>query len=231
MSTQTYQDFFEAMASAKAAMDKLPTVEDALRSKEYDLHLKQQAFDELEVRFANMLEEMNGLKDKVRSLEVERDDAGFRELEALEKLEMVLGTMRMVHGAMADTLTTAKPKAEATTTVEPDTTTIPSVEPTLVQPVQEPVDQIHVASNGAEIVAEPSPTPTITDWGEPKIMEVAEPGLKPYVGMPGFDKPNSVSWADFLAGGGIRPYWLTDEEVERDAVARSDAISASGLAA
>ena len=58
------------------------------------------------------------LNAKVRSLEVERDDAGFRELEAQDKLDALRNVVLGVHTTLEKTLPKAEPIVEAPAVAE-----------------------------------------------------------------------------------------------------------------
>ena len=116
----------------------------------------------------------------------------------------------------------------------------PTVNPTLVttsEPITEP--------NGSELKANPTPEPALTVGSGPNLLPepitsteggqktpfITNPTVesvqsKPYYGRPYSFKANSVTWREWIDGGGQRPWWLTEDVLGQMDQAPQSAASA-----
>lgn len=86
MSSNNIQDMIRGLAEGQAAIDALPGLRYEIDALKRDLENALQKVQDREVAILAYKSEIEELNVKLRSLEVERDDAGFRELEALERV-------------------------------------------------------------------------------------------------------------------------------------------------
>ena len=90
--TQDVYNILSAITEAKNALEREPQLQSRITELERSLNQSQSHAQELETRIIGYKSNIDHLNEKVRSLEVERDDMGFRELEASDKLD----ALRMV---------------------------------------------------------------------------------------------------------------------------------------
>lgn len=79
-------EILSAITEAKVALDREPQLTSRILELERSLNQAQSHNQSLEVGIIGYKRTIDELETKVRSLEVERDDMGFRELEAEDKL-------------------------------------------------------------------------------------------------------------------------------------------------
>lgn len=111
-------DMVLALQEALASHAKVPDLERSIRSKNDQidqLAYYNQRMEENIIGYKNQIVE---LTSKVRSLEVERDDAGFRLLETEDKLNSLLGFMRNATTAMDDEIRFIDPPKPVPSVVE-----------------------------------------------------------------------------------------------------------------
>ena len=90
----------------------------------------------------------------------------------------------------------------------------------LVSSLREDIDEIdpqpaQPSANPVELVAEPEPVGVIAPEPKPEPDPLAYDQLYPYSGKPYSFKPDSISWREWVTGGGQRPWWLTDLELDK----------------
>jgi hypothetical protein len=211
--TSQVNEIFEAFAQAKDALSELPKVRGEL--------FAITVIDNQDKVIAELKAKLEASEAKASALEVERDDAGFRELEANEKLENILKAV----GVVTDTLS-AKVKE-----VKPE----PEVEQVQDKPEVEEVRSFTDYDNTAYTlpVIPEGKYPTEVHMNEDGVLHLVpiaevpqEPSAEEVQAAPRpfedwHDKPYSVSWKDFINGGGRRPYWLNDHDIEQDHAERN----------
>lgn len=177
---------------------KVPDLERTTADLTHKVEQEQRHNQGLEENITSYKRQIEELTNKVRSLEVERDDYGFRQMQAedtVEKLRKVLGNLTNEVGDALRASEKPKPEGAATANNEP----APSVP-------NEPQASVHgdgTTSSEPQIRTEPK---AIDPWPAP----TADPSPPlPYAGMKYSDRPFNVSWDDFVAGGGQKPYWMT----------------------
>lgn len=248
MSTLNITDLLRELQAGEEARAKIPQLESTVaeyRKLSDDWAKHNQA---LELSILGYKSTISDLTTKVARLEVERDDAGFRELEAQDKLTQMLDTMRDVGGMLGATIDRVSP---------------PAPEP-MPQPIVSDAGVLHTApvnvsitDHGAERVADPVTTAqdaltkaavdykTATDaLGQSEADPTSAPTMdtqqsaavtssgaeptanvsadhssanpqayRPFGGdavgpRPYHEKPDTTPWADWIAAGNEKPYWL-----------------------
>jgi len=192
-------EIFEAFAQAKDALSELPKVREELLEAQAAVDDAITVIDNQDKVIAELKAKLEASEAKALALEVERDDAGFRELEANEKLENILKAVGVVTDTLSAKVKEVKPEPEAA-------------------PVQDKseVEEVHMNEDGILYlvpIAEVIPVPQ-----EPSAEEVQ---VEPRPFKDWYDKPYAVSWKDFINGGGHRPNWLNDHDIELDHAERN----------
>lgn len=85
--SQSVQDVLSAITEASAALNREPQLQSRIAELERSLNQSQSHAQALEIHIVEYKGIIDNLQSKVRSLEVERDDMGFRQLEAEDKLD------------------------------------------------------------------------------------------------------------------------------------------------
>jgi len=83
----TVHDVLGAISEAKAALDREPQLKAQVDELTHKLNDTYRHSQELELHIVEYKKVIEDLQSKVRSLEVERDDMGFRQLVAEDKLD------------------------------------------------------------------------------------------------------------------------------------------------
>jgi hypothetical protein len=114
-------EILNAITEAKTALDREPVLQSRITELEHNLDKSQRHAQELEFKLMERNATIDQLQSKCRSLEVERDDMGFRELEAQDKLDALRNVVK-VFTTQAETLmvqpisiTEAEPVSESVT--------------------------------------------------------------------------------------------------------------------
>lgn len=102
-------DMVAALNAALASHARVPELETALKDSQFYLNKSQEHNQRLELNIIDYKNEIANLTSKVRSLEVERDDAAFRELETADKLNSLLGFARNAVRALDDEINHVDP--------------------------------------------------------------------------------------------------------------------------
>jgi hypothetical protein len=205
----TDNDIISSFRLAAEALEKLPQLQESHSQKEAALAQATEYNNHLLSTIETLTTSINELKNQVRSLEVERDDAGFRELEAKDKLEALLRTLSAVAG-------TASAAVKEHTT-QPEVAEPSAAAEVTTEVVEAPITTEATSTTGHEDMQKPtviisSDDGPMDEWHAPRIEEVTQP--LPFLNTPPMDKPDGTSWKDFVAGGGRRPFWVTDEMME-----------------
>lgn len=234
MNDQAYS-FFQFMADAKEAMEKNPQLEERHAQREEELQQATATIAGFKARVVDLQSTIEELTAKVRSLEVERDEAGFRELEVKESLEALLRTFRVVSGTVGEAIEkySPKPAEPSMATLEQmgkTDETAPEAQPTTEPVSAEDTTTESAVSDGSVTYKDDSPELSVKQISddidnatttelptEPIQHQLTEyiPS-QPYTNIQPQDKPHDVSWKDFVSGGGRRPFWVTDEMMNYD---------------
>lgn len=179
-------DILNAIAEAKLATERVPELEAKVRELQDALERKTQSADRLVDDLSKSTESNAELRGTIRSLEVERDDYGFRLIEAedkLKKVAAVFGTVAAeVKSAEVEVAKSASPLSDSPSVGE-------------ISSIQEVGNtSVHATCQG-----------DAGDWPKPK----------PYDGRTHWQKPDSMSWGEWHDGGGATPYWYTDSYFDR----------------
>lgn len=116
--TMQVHDILSAITEASGALQREPQLQSRVVELERSLNTSQTHAQELELRIASYKDEIASLNGKVRSLEVERDDAGFRELEAIDKLDDLRNMVKAFQANVEVVMPKVVHVAEATSLVE-----------------------------------------------------------------------------------------------------------------
>lgn len=207
-------------AEAQQALELVPQLRDEIRKeREENLRLTERKI-ELADKVASQQSTIGDLLQTIARLEVERDDASFREMAAADQLASIQSNL----GALIDLAQTLKPKAEPT--AEAEQKPVESMPPQDGWKPYERLDQRvdeTISSPVGESASSPTNTSTSTNMDDgndtnpstPKYedQDTIDPNLgflkpsQPYAGMEYYQKPIGVSTDDFVAGGGTAPSW------------------------
>jgi hypothetical protein len=116
-------------------------------------------------------------------------------------------------------------QAEASHTSQSFIEVDPEPKPTVrlwAKPEIEEVERSFYPDTADEVTAGPSLGDLLRQDLDPADMEKTEALLKteefqqgPYSGKPFSFKPDHITWPEWVAGGGTRPWWLTDDELAK----------------
>jgi len=93
--------FVGDLVAMAQAMDELPKVQAALTSSEAECNQLSQTVQDRELSILTYKARIETLHERVRSLEVERDDAGFRVLELEDRMSTALRSFRLISDEVA----------------------------------------------------------------------------------------------------------------------------------
>lgn len=215
------QDLIQSLQRVAEAEARIPQLErelhfEKVRSGEAERHAQA-----LELNIVGYKQEIEALQAKLRSVEAERDDAGFRHLEAEDRLTHSIRSLREARTQIDDILGIVAPTPPAqpasVETVEQAPTTATPVHHQDVAATEPIPSSSPVSSSEANGSAEPKPfmghepaavyqaekEGQLGDSGDlPRTVPHLEPA-KPYAGKKYWEVPYGVSWDAFIAGGGI----------------------------
>lgn len=171
MSTLSVSDLMRELQAGEEARAKIPQLEAFNTQLTADINKANSRNMGLEENIIGYKRTIEELSSKVRSLEVERDDAGFRELEAAERLNTLKLAVASSSQAVLDALNAIDP---------------PKPEPVAQQPVQDasvPMTEaqagstnVPITDHGGERVADPTSAPTT---GSPQSADAISSGAEP----------------------------------------------------
>ncbi len=206
----TVGNFVHDLVEMAKAMETLPLVQAELE------RLQQQRFEDgeriarLERTLIDRANEMDALYAKLRSVEAERDDASFRQLEAEDKVVSVIREVGALQAALRGIEMTLNPPApepildpgSATPYIEPIYSTEPKASEAQVAPswVSEPVQAIVpiTAAEPTETLARSDQSP---DWSGPNTQPEpqGERASDPTIPVPtGSEKSEQTSVTSFV---------------------------------
>lgn len=201
-------EILSAITEAKVALDREPQLTSRILELERSLNQSQSHNQSLEVGIIGYKRTIDELETKVRSLEVERDDMGFRELESQDKLDMLRGMVTNFTCSVEAVM----PKA---------------VEVTQAEPVAEQVEVVSTASGSSNQDQSANPLPTassLPDSSPPVQSTIADQGATgealgeresplpyPYNGKTHTevfgDLAYHIAYQDWIYGGGSHDNW------------------------
>ncbi len=74
-----------------------------------------------------------------------------------------------------------------------------------------------VVEEGQFISHDPQEPKSVLEIAQDSFKAAMEPQPKPYADRPHWQKPGTLSWHDWIKGGGEKPYWWTNEDTLREA--------------
>lgn len=175
-------DILGAITQATSALEREPGYQSRIQELEKSLNGSQLHAQQLEISIGGYKNKIDELQSKVRSLEVERDDMGFRELEAQDKLDMLRGMVMSFTCSVEAVMPKAIPIADASVAeAAPQATASPSTEGSygkdgyihIPPPTELPQSPIHVNYDIGEVGQSESPLPStdalMTDNQSPPV--------------------------------------------------------------
>ena len=214
--SQSVQDVLSAITEASAALNREPQLQSRIAELERSLNQSQSHAQELETRIIGYKSNIDHLNEKVRSLEVERDDMGFRELEASDKLD----ALRMVVNSFMANAESHMPKPVEVKQDEPVIEPIPvasAATGSYSNPSPEPLQPPNPIEATGQSESPLSSSATTTKVSEtagapvPATPSESAPSTKPYEGKTHTevfgDHKYHISFSEWLAGGGSENGW------------------------
>lgn len=203
MSPASVSSFVHDLVTMAQATEQLPQLQAECERLKTEVEAYAQQVQRLELKLLARNDDIEGLNSRIRSLEVERDDASFRELEAIDKVDAVKNVVESIQ-AQAETLKEKlfpKPmelkiepepvKAEAPVELPKASDWVPSQGQSEVDPtVQSTASSIEPASVSSPPVAE-------TTSASSASQTTSIYSNRYYIDYPGW-----VSREDWKAGGG-----------------------------
>jgi hypothetical protein len=105
--TEHGHNFIREIAEAYRALEMEPQYQSQIKDWERINKRDGDAIARLELRLMEMSQEHDALKAKLRSVEAERDEAGFRQLEAEDTTNNLLTTLRSVQASVGSAIAAA----------------------------------------------------------------------------------------------------------------------------
>lgn len=214
MSPSNINSFVGDLVQMATAFENLPKVEKELSNARAANDILADRINSINADLEQSRNYATSLEQKVRSLEVERDDASFRVLEAEDKALHVLAMAKAARVSleqMTSLLDPPKPEPEPVAPSEPQAPTTPAPEAPSIP------GAVHSISETGQ--SESSPTATTSqDEKSGSVDNTAthaadassstpEPS-GPYYGKRYIDFPGWVSYGDWIDGGGTHDnYW------------------------
>ena len=112
--TRDVGNFVHDLVEMAKAMEQLPLVREELEAAKHDVCVGLDRIQILELRLLDRANEIDALNAKVRSLEVERDDAQFQALEEQERTSAFKRFVENVFGTAGNLLKASQPAVEPT---------------------------------------------------------------------------------------------------------------------
>lgn len=111
MTTVNLSDLMKELQAGEEARAAVPALQSRIEDLSFQRDRAQKHNQGLEENIIDYKRAIDDLTSKVRSLEVERDDAGFRELEAQDKLNRLLEAARAAISNLWNDVTSIDPPA------------------------------------------------------------------------------------------------------------------------
>lgn len=90
MSNGDINAFLQTMVEAKSAIDAIPALRSEVEHLRRQTHIQGETIANRELHIHNLKQNVTELTQKLRSVEAERDDAGFRALEEADRVQALL---------------------------------------------------------------------------------------------------------------------------------------------
>jgi chromosome segregation ATPase len=225
------QDMIETLAAAKQAMEENPQLKTTVQELTKMLDSLQHDHGALRDHHETVIGERAMLETKLAEKEAELEAARFREQTAMEKLNTVVSTLK---GAVNALMPSPDPVAD-----QPEPELVQQSAEVLTEAPAAPINEGPLAIGqiediASEMLSQPNSvvnadtimdeiermaqakdTVPSTEPPQPEINVPTVPQPKPYFGKPFSFKPDAVTWPEWVAGGGSRPWWLTNEELAK----------------
>jgi hypothetical protein len=160
MSTVNLSDLMRELQAGEEARMQVPALTSQISDLTRRLDQSQRHSQELETSIIDYKRTIDGLNAKVRSLEVERDDAGFRELEAQERIATMLNALRGFRHDIDETVDRVDPPKPAEPAPQPVSDAGVSA------PVNPAPQNIPITDHGDQSASSPTPTSTPIPSGQ-----------------------------------------------------------------
>lgn len=205
-----------ALVEAQRAQEDLPKVRAELDTEQAANSRLRDHIAGLEIKIANLRDELSAAQTKTQEVTKERDEAMFRELEASDIVSHARRVLAQIKGEIVD-FTDATSPAPVKVEPEPLPQSAPEASPvpkgedlasagpfvssteSQSQPVSSAPSGVSVAETGGE---HSDLAPVVTGLNQPAPAQVPR-----YAGMAYWSKPDDVSWQDFVANGGEAAPW------------------------
>ena len=102
--TEHGHNFIREIAEAYRALEAEPTLKETINKLEAECENYFKTVQRLELLAIDRKSEIEALNTKLRSVEAERDEAGFRHLEAEDKVATLVRTFQTVHATVGQTV-------------------------------------------------------------------------------------------------------------------------------
>jgi hypothetical protein len=207
--------FIAEIAEAYNALELLPQAHERIATLERDNNEYFNTIQRLELKLIDRQVEIDNLNAKIRELEVARDDAEFRFLEAEDKQGATLRTLKELQGRIAGLVEVIDPPKVEPVVVEAPVTShdmpvsemgLSVTDPTLGEAATQTGLQEPSVSSGQ---SEPDPTAPTTTYPEPSSVASTAPtdpvssiDRGPYFGKRYIHVAGYMSLSHWLAGGG-----------------------------
>lgn len=215
MSTSVH-DILGAIGDAQRALSAEPQYRNEISELQKRLDEAMRHSQALELKISGYKDNVDTLQSKVRSLEVERDDTGFRLLESEDKLDKLLKAIRTAESGISSAVNAAdppkpEPVAPQATMAQALHTPLPA--PSYVEPLSV-ADHMQNVAQPQWSQSEPHPTASSPQEGQSSTVHSDTASVtehastdKPYAGKQGHSFPH-VGYKDWIAGGGAHnEFW------------------------
>lgn len=202
------KELMDELAAGEQARLQIPELAEQVRRADGEITRLASHNQALELRGRDREDQISGLLARIRSLEVERDDAAFRELEATDKLTTLLKAVRHATADLDGSAMQVDPPKAPVLEPAPEPVKEPEASPkasgealnTGVVGVQEP----NTPQQGQ---GEPGPTADTIQGSSRNATTAVEP---------------SVAMADTSPAVDTRPWWEKDAEERAKQAARDE---------
>jgi len=203
-------EILNAITEAKTALDREPVLQSRITELEHNLDKSQRHAQELELKLMERNATIDALQSKCRSLEVERDDMGFRELEAQDKLDALRNVVKTFTAAAESLMPKPVEVAQAEPVSEPVTITLKEGESTPIPTTPPP--PLSEAGQSASPLSQSATTSqvseTISGGNATATPTTDAPLPKPYEGKTYSQVGLYIEHSDWINGGGTDvDYW------------------------
>ena len=195
-------NFFEQVAQAADAVKALPGLRQRIDELEAALAQKQRDLDTAQSDITDLRRDNDQIANTLRSTEEERDNYFLKAEEAIEKLEKVHSFLGV-----------AMPKDEPVEPVKEEpmpfqATEAPSPAPSVGQGDAQGV--VGAGQSDGPFVTSPPTQDTPSHPAPSPSADTSAFAASPpdYSKMAYWEKPNEVSWDEWVKGGGQKPLWV-----------------------